>query len=218
MRSNDGAIDPAGRFLAGTMTDQTLHEIENEGTLFRLEASSKAASGWTAAVVAEPVHIPNGLGWSADGRIMYRTDSPTYTIWAYDYDVSTGTAMNRRPWYVLEHTNEARASHDGSEDEVPSDILLAGSVPDGFAIDADGDIWSAVYGAGKVLRIRDENGRGVLVGSVTFPAANLTCPRFVDKDLIVTSAKGSGKHGGCVFRVHVGVEGKPVRRWRVDGL
>jgi sugar lactone lactonase YvrE len=222
MRSNDGAIDPVGRLLAGTMTDPTLHKVENEGTLFRVEQSSGEPSKWTAAVVMEPVKIPNGLGWSVDGRTMYHTDSPTYTIWAYDYDMDTGAPTNRRPWFVLKHADEMQTSHVASEKlsrgQLPPDVLQAGSEPDGFAFDANGDIWSAVYGAGKVLRIRDVNGHGVVVGCVTFPAANVTCPRFVDEDLIVTSAQGSGQYGGSVFRIHVGVSGRPLRRWKASGV
>ena len=226
MRSNDGAVDPAGRFLAGTMTDTTLHKAEEEGSLFRLERSG---SNYFSRVVVSPITIPNGLGWSADGRTMYHTDSPTYTIWAWDYDVTTGSATNRRAWYVVQHSTsatQAGAEEDAdakvhpakdkpmTHEDLPPAICPPGSEPDGFAIDENGDVWTAVYGAGKVLRIHEIPGHGAVVaGVITLPAANITCPCFVDEDLMVTSAQGGGKFGGCVFRVNVGVRGRSTHLW-----
>ena len=110
MRFNDGAIDPAGRFFAGSMTDNALHTPTNEGGLFRLDPDRSVHR------VIVPVFIPNGLGWSQDGKTMYFTDSPTQTIWAFDYDVETAEISNKRAWYKV----------DGEPE---------GAQPDGFAID-----------------------------------------------------------------------------------
>lgn len=198
MRFNDGAIDPAGRFFAGTMTDPALNDPINEGTLFRLDSDRSLHR------VLSPVHIPNGIGWSADGKTMYFTDSPTHTIWAFDYDVATAAMTNRRPWFEL------KGEGDGVE-------------PDGLALDEKGDLWSAVYGAGKVIRIRDVEGKGTVVGVVNFPTRCTTCPRFVGTELVVTSAKDDGMGGddqrsreteGRLFRVEVGVKGAKIGQWK----
>lgn len=198
MRFNDGGIDPAGRFYAGSMTDAALHEPINEGALFRLDHDLSVHR------VIVPVHIPNGIGWSADGRTMYFTDSPTLEISAFDYDVDTASISNRRVWFTLKGEPE-------------------GAEPDGFALDEGGDLWSAVYGAGKVIRIRDVGGKGVVVGEVRFPTRCITCPRFMGTDLVVTSAEDDGKGGeavrsretgGRVFRVDVGIKGAEIKGWR----
>jgi sugar lactone lactonase YvrE len=197
MRFNDGAIDPVGRFFAGSMTDNELHEPINEGGLFRLDADRSVHK------VLSPVFIPNGMGWSSDGKTMYFTDSPNGIIYAFDYNVETAEMTNRRDWFKLEGEPE-------------------GAAPDGFAIDEHGDIWSAIYGGHKVIRIRDENGKGKVVGKVEFPTRCMTCPRFVGTELIVTSAQDGEQDaskevardfGGRVFRVDVGVRGAPIKKW-----
>ena len=39
----------------------------------------------------EKVSISNGLAWSADNKTMYYIDSQPGTLWAYDYDLNTGS-------------------------------------------------------------------------------------------------------------------------------
>jgi sugar lactone lactonase YvrE len=34
--------------------------------------------------------ISKGIGWSPDNTIMYLTDTPLHTIYAYDFDPATG--------------------------------------------------------------------------------------------------------------------------------
>lgn len=62
-----------------------------------------------------------------------------------------------------------------------------------------------------------------VVGEISIPNARMiTCPAFVDEDLFITSAEeeeaekypDSVKSGGSLFRVHVGVKGMPVHKFR----
>ena len=62
-----------------------------------------------------------------------------------------------------------------------------------------------------MIRISPE---GKVVGEVSYPTRNITCPCFVGKELWVTTAEEedekeveSRKFGGGVFRVDVGVGG-----------
>jgi sugar lactone lactonase YvrE len=85
-RFNDGKIDRAGRFWAGTM-DRT--EQEASGSLYRVDADldwRRIDSGY---------RVTNGPAFSVDGRTMYHTDSARQTVYEFDLD-EQGNASNRR--------------------------------------------------------------------------------------------------------------------------
>jgi sugar lactone lactonase YvrE len=98
-RFNDGAVDPQGRFWAGTMAPG-----EPSSALYRLDAdhSLKKMDG--------PIGTSNGIGWSLDGRSLYFTDSPAKVIYAYDFDPDSGNIANRRPFI---HTPDEPGVPDG---------------------------------------------------------------------------------------------------------
>ncbi|KAK9475820.1 hypothetical protein V1514DRAFT_338871 [Lipomyces japonicus] len=155
LRFNDGNVDPSGRFLAGTMINNLEHDgIEDIGTLFALELDGSVRS------LFDGCSIPNGLQFSDDGTTMFHSDSPTKTVWVYDYDVDTGVASNKRALF-----------------EVDGD----GAVPDGLTISAQGDLFVAIWGGHRVEQ-RDSL-TGQLKAIFKFPARNVTCPTFGGKDL-----------------------------------
>src|SRR4051812_9228635 len=86
-RLNDGAPDPAGRFLVGTMAldgesdREVLVRLERDGTLTPLDAD---------------LTLSNGLAWSADGRRMYSADSGRRTVFVREYDPVDGAVGERR--------------------------------------------------------------------------------------------------------------------------
>lgn len=92
-RTNDGAVDPAGRFLIGTMAfdEQGGHDhlfrVDHDGSLATLDAD---------------LGISNGLAWSPDGRTLYSADTLAQTIWARDYDAETGATGVRRAQFVID--------------------------------------------------------------------------------------------------------------------
>ena len=85
-RMNDGACDPAGRFLAGTMT----FDRQRSAGLYRLDTDL------SVHLVLAPVTVSNGLGWAPNGRTFYYVDTPTCQVVAFDYDVTSGTIKNGR--------------------------------------------------------------------------------------------------------------------------
>ncbi|KAI0014084.1 SMP-30/Gluconolaconase/LRE-like region-domain-containing protein [Xylariaceae sp. FL0662B] len=186
LRSNDGAVDPHGRFWLGTMTDIGL-DLEPEGSLFLFDGTTRPAQS-----MRHPVTIPNSVSWSPDRRTLYFTDSTRRTIFAFDYHGPENGSIisNERVFYV----------HDGPGE------------PDGCRVDVDGNLWQAVYGESRVLKISSS---GELVGEVRLPTHNITCTQFVGTELFITSAameKGEGPDeavelGGALFRVDVGVRG-----------
>ncbi|MGI8335659.1 SMP-30/gluconolactonase/LRE family protein [Actinomadura scrupuli] len=87
-RMNDGACDPAGRFVAGS---QVLEGAPpGSGALYRLDADRTIATTLTG------VGCSNGIGWSADGTTMFYVDSLARRLDAFDYDLPTGAVGRRR--------------------------------------------------------------------------------------------------------------------------
>ena len=86
-RFNDGKVDRAGRFWAGTMDDG------DRSALYRLDPDG------TIRVMQTGVTTSNGIGWSPDNRVMYYNDSGMGTMYAYDFDLDTGRIGNRRIFY-----------------------------------------------------------------------------------------------------------------------
>jgi sugar lactone lactonase YvrE len=121
-RMNDGAADPAGRLLAGTMA---FDERPGAGSFYRVDVDGRVTrqlSGLT---------ISNGVGFSPDGAVLYLADSGPGTVWAFGYDVAAGSLRNRRALVVLP----------------PGD-----GVPDGLCTDDEGCLWVALWGGARVRR------------------------------------------------------------------
>jgi L-arabinonolactonase len=148
-RGNDGACDARGRFWFGTMMNNVgasgadLPIIHSTGTLFRVDADLSVTAMETG------VGVSNGPCWSPDNRIFYFSDSKAQIIWAYDFDLDSGTISNRR---VLNDTR----NH---------------GYPDGATVDSEGYVWSARWEGSCVLRI-DPAGRIDRV--VPMPARRVT--------------------------------------------
>ena len=85
-RFNDGKVDRAGRFWAGTMDDKQQHAT---GTLYRIEP------GFSCKAVDENYRITNGPAFSPSGEIMYHNDSSRQVTYAFDLD-GDGNATDRR--------------------------------------------------------------------------------------------------------------------------
>ncbi|KAK4137407.1 hypothetical protein BT67DRAFT_482837 [Trichocladium antarcticum] len=192
IRSNDGAVDPNGRFWLGTMTDFDLGPFQPEGTLY-LFPHPPSPSPPTPFLTG--LTIPNTVGFSPDARTLYFTHSSARTLLAFDYDPATGAATNQRTFYT----------HGGAGE------------PDGFRVDTHGNLWQAVYGEGVVLKISPA---GEVVGVVRVGTRNCTCVEFVGGGRMVVTTAGDGdgegegesrRFGGGVFMVDVGAEG--TGRW-----
>ena len=110
--------------------------------------------------------ISNSLCWSPDSKIMYHTDTPSRRIFRYDFDRDSGALSNPA---VLLRTER-------------------GCFPDGSTVDAEGYIWNAQWGAGRIVRYSPKGEEDfILPLSVSQP----TCVAFgglqMDR-LFVTSA------------------------------
>ncbi|KAJ7706086.1 SMP-30/Gluconolaconase/LRE-like region-domain-containing protein [Mycena rosella] len=164
-RFNDGACDSQGRFFAGTVYDK---ERSVPGQLWKYDP----ANGSCSLVDPGPFTDSNGLGWTADEKIFYFTDSRTNLIFAYDYDSEDGQLTNRRLFVDAMALGFAENSYC-----------------DGLCIDMEGYVWSARWGGSKIVRFSPS---GSIDLEVCFPTVlNVTSCAFGgpnNDQLYVTSA------------------------------
>ncbi|MGY2228688.1 SMP-30/gluconolactonase/LRE family protein [Pseudomonas tolaasii] len=184
MRLNDGRCDRQGRFWAGSMVlNMGLNAAE--GSLYRY-ASGSAPHAQLGGFITL-----NGLAFSPDGRTMYASDSHPLVqqIWAFDYDIDTGTPSNRRVFVDMHH--------------------FLGR-PDGAAVDADGCYWICANDAGLIHRFTPD---GRLDRSLTVPVKKPTMCAFGGSrldTLFVTSIRDDNSEqslSGGVFALNPGVQG-----------
>jgi sugar lactone lactonase YvrE len=84
-RFNDGKVDRAGRFWAGSMTPQGA-----SSALYRLDPDLAVHR------MVSDITISNGIGWSPDNQTMYYVDSNRLVIYAFDFDSNTGEISQQR--------------------------------------------------------------------------------------------------------------------------
>ncbi len=159
--------------IAGRILAGTKTDRNEDGSLWLLEpgkAPRKLLGG---------LQITNGMGFDKAERVFYHTDSGRRTIYRYDYDVQTGTISNGGPFVTVTEDN--------------------GAVPDGMTVDAQGNVWTALWGGGCVRRYSPE---GALLQQISLGADQVSSVMFGGEDLetlLVTSASvgaETGENGG----------------------
>lgn len=107
-------------------------------------------------VLVRGIGTSNGFEWSRDGRTMYFSDTDVQTIYRADYSVA---------------------------DELSNiEVVTVGHSHDGAVMDADGYLWTAIYGEGRVMRFSPEGKEDL---SISLPAPNVTSVAFGGADLSV---------------------------------
>ncbi|MFN7992454.1 MAG: SMP-30/gluconolactonase/LRE family protein [Bryobacteraceae bacterium] len=194
LQLNDCTTDSAGRLITASFFYNPAGPYP-PGRLLRVDPDGRVS------VLDEGFHLSNGLGFSPDERTLYFADSATRQIWAYDYDVRSGSATRRRLFVQVPETQ---------------------GIPDGLTVDSEGFVWSAQWYGGCVVRY-DPDGReesrlaipAKQTSSVAFGGPDLT-------DLFVTTAGKSepmpimppgydpdtGPFGGALYQVSTDVRGQ----------
>lgn len=145
--------------------------------------------------------ITNGPAFSPDGRTFYHTDTLGKTVYAFDVD-GRGKLSNKRIFVTI-----AGAGH-----------------PDGSAVDAEGCVWIASFGGGRVERYAPS---GELLDFIAFPCPNVTKIAFGGPGLrtafATTAWKGMSEEArarhplaGAVFAFDVSVPGLAPQPFRLD--
>jgi len=192
VRFNDGRVDREGRFWSGTMVEGDLTSVS--GCLYSFDRTTGIRRHLTG------VRISNSLCMSPDGRLLYFADSPTRTIRVFELNEPQGTLGQSR---VLAQTPP-------------------GADPDGATIDAEGYLWSAHWGAGRIVRYSPE---GRIDRTLRVPASQPTCVCFGGPDLdvlcVTTARTGLSEaalknepNAGDVFMYRVGVKGIAEAEYR----
>ncbi|WP_068327355.1 SMP-30/gluconolactonase/LRE family protein [Janibacter terrae] len=136
------------------------------------------------------VTVSNGIDWSPGGTLAYYDDTATGRITVFDWTPEGGLVDGR-----------TFADVDGN--------------PDGLTVDAEGGVWTALFGDGRVERRSPD---GTLDAVVEVGARQVTACTFGGADLdelyITTSREGldAGEDpaAGSVFVASPGVRGKGV--------
>lgn len=193
-RMNDGACDPRGRYLAGTLTEPLAPEAS---ALFSLEPDGRIRR------LLSGVTLSNGLSWSVDGRTLYYIDTFLERVDAFEYDLETGDIDTRSRRVVV-------------------DLCDAEGRPDGMTIDSEGNLWVAMA-RGRAVRCYDPRGLlqhlvpvpAPVVTSCTFGGSDLS-------ELYVTTGSWPASHqelarwpyAGALFRLSgTGCGGLPSHRF-----
>jgi D-xylonolactonase len=189
-RFNDVIADPAGRVYCGTMPG-----ADNRAALYRLDTDGSVSR------IYDDIGQANGMGFTADLRTMFLTDTKFRAIYRMDHDRATGALANRAAIVRTPRDNGA---------------------PDGMAIDAEDTIWSARWGGWALFRY---NAAGELRAKVPMPVKNVSSITFGGPDhrtAFITTATGGeprghefGELAGSLFSLNLGTRGKPPFRSRI---
>lgn len=190
-RLNDGKVGPDGAFWVGSMDDRP--EKQPIGSLYRVSP--------TGAVERriEGLIISNGLAWTADGEIMFHSDSRHAWVDRWRFDRRRGEIADRTRFATLDE---------------------ATGRPDGGACDAMGSYWSAGVSAGRLNRFVPD---GTLAATYEVPVPAPTMPCFGGPDfrtLYLTSLRDgrspealeAAPQSGGLFAAEAPVAGFPP--WR----
>lgn len=166
-RPNEARCDPQGRLWVATMRNNIGPAGEDLPVERRTGALHCVFPDGRSVCLATGFGIPNTLAWSPDGRTLYLAETMDEAIHAYDFDPDGPAIGNRRVFAAPEGLG----------------------APDGSAMDAEGCLWNARFGAGRLLRLRPD---GTIDRIVELPVTNPTCCAFGGPDLCtlyVTSSR-----------------------------
>ncbi len=191
MRFNDGRVDRQGRFWAGSMAETAAGA--GKANLYCLDGSGRACRRESGLTIS------NSICWSPDGTRFYFADSPRRTIWQYAFDTASSGISDRRQFA-----------------QTPD-----GAFPDGATVDAEGFLWSAHWGGGRVVRYAPD---GRIERLLEMPVSQPSCVAFGGPKLdllFVTTAReglkedvlGSQTGAGDVFVYDIGITGLPEERY-----
>lgn len=190
LRYNDGKCDRYGNLWVGTMAVSQSHPAAKKGGSLYCIKEGKVAAEYGGYT------IPNGMAWSRDGYVLYHIDTALQRVDAYDV-VEETRMVNRRTVLSIP---EAEGS------------------PDGMCMDAEGNLWIAMWGGSKV------NGYHLLSGEkleeIQVDDRYVSCCCFGGRDgreLYITTARDEDGRGGQIYRTDMETCGADVYEYGGEG-
>jgi sugar lactone lactonase YvrE len=185
-RSNDARVHRSGAFWIGTMGKKA---EARAGAIYHYRA------GRVTRLFGE-ISIPNSICFSPAGDVAYFADTGRNMLHRVAVDPATGLPAGE-PALFLDQRRQ------------PGGI-------DGSVCDADGVIWNARWGVGRLDAYAPD---GRLLRSIALPARQTSCPAFVGRTaerIAVTSAlenmspaeRAADPDGGKTFLVDLPVRGR----------
>lgn len=192
IRMNDGRVDRAGRFWAGSMVENAALSGGRGGALYRLDSGA----GKGPECLFGGISISNSICFSPTGGQLYFADTPTREIKVFDCDPVTGALGNSCRF----------AAVDGV------------GFPDGSDVDAAGRLWNAEWGSGQVTVYQID---GSILARLAMPVAQVTCVAFggelLDHLFVTTAYEGlsaeersAQPHAGDLFVYRTNAHGLPA--------
>ncbi|PRP80215.1 putative Membrane Associated Protein [Planoprotostelium fungivorum] len=184
-RFNDAKCDPKGRLFAGTMEDAESGKVT--GGLYVMNPESHRCH-----IVVPESGMSNGQAWSPDHSTYYWIDTPTGTVFSFDYDLESGAIANKKELIKIKEGN-----------------------PDGMTIDSEGNLWVCHFGGGCVTRWNPHTKEQLFKLDLPVSQPSSCCFGGDDmRDLYITSAsKGleldSEPLAGSLFVYRTNVTGAP---------
>ncbi|KKW93915.1 SMP-30/gluconolactonase/LRE family protein [Sphingobium chungbukense] len=160
-------------------------EEQDVGALYRFDPDGR----WE--LMDSGYRVPNGPAFSPCGRWLYHSDTARRVMYRFARKADGGLS-DRQPFIRF-------AEEDG--------------YPDGMTVDAEGHLWVAHWGGGRVSRFTPD---GMLDRSITLPARQVTNICFagetLDRMFVSSAAVGlpESEYDGALFELFPGVQGLPT--------
>lgn len=184
VRFNDGKCDAEGRLWVGTMAVSQEHPDAKGCGCLYCISKNQVTASYPGYT------IPNGMAWN--GERFYHIDTCRGAIEEYRMEAGGGLTDRR--------TVVSVDAGDGA--------------PDGMCMDSEGNLWTAMWGGGKVNCYDPRTGSKL--AEIRVPVKDVSCVTFGDEDLrtlYITTAMDKDGLGGQLYGVRLPVAGVESNRY-----
>lgn len=201
---NDAKTDSRGRLYLGTMITMetgSLVDLQKRlGSLYRFTMQEGLVEMKTK------VGVSNGIAINDKTNTLYFVDSYDLNVKQFMYDIKTGNLSNEK---VLT--------------DLTSYGTLKTNVPDGMTIDQEGNLYVAMFGGSRILKINTTNGK--IITEIVMPVPQITSMAFGGKNLDTMFVTTAGMDligqqtypAGYMFKVGgLGVRGTEMTKFLIN--
>lgn len=204
LRFNDAKIDSRGRLYLGTMISEETGNIfdltKRLGSLYRFTLQDGLVE------LKSKVGLSNGLAFNDRTGTFYFVDSYELNVKQYMYDAKTGNITGEKILTDLSNFGTMKKN-----------------VPDGLTIDHEGNLYVAMFGGSRILKINTTNGK--IITEIPMPVPQITSMAFGGKglDTMFVTTAGLDTLGpqtypaGYLFKVSgLGAKGTEMHKFLIN--